>query len=726
METVSYCRICEPTCGMIATVEGGTLISLRPDDDNPVTKGFSCPKGLEMVHVVNDEDRVLHPLRRTSDGTFEEVSWETAISEIGQRLRAVRDRHGAESIGWYVGNPAGFSHSHGIWATGFVKGLGTKHLYSANTQDTSSRFVASALLYGSPLVIPVPDVERSDFVLLVGTNPLVSRGSIMSGGNLREKYNGVVARGGRVVVVDPRRTETARAYEHVAVRPDGDAWLLLAMLHVIFTEGLADDKAIAQQARGLEVIRQAALQHSPEKVVVRTGVPADEVRRLARALATATSAAVHGRTGACLGRHATLVNVLLDTLCLVTGNLDRAGGLVFGQGPIDFASFGARIGAASYATTRSRIGGFPEVIGHMPAPLMAEEINTPGPGQLRALIVSAGNPVLSVPGSVELEQALHHLDLQVAIDIYVNETHKSADYILPAATMYERDDMILVALDLHLTPFVQWTDAVVPPRGEARPDWLIIDDIARELGFSPLAGLPLSAFVPRRFARLANKLLSPLNGRLSPKLVVDLLLRSGKDGDWFGLRRGGLSVAALRREPHGRVLAPHIKTGTMRSRIKGGRVNLADPRIAEALRRLVDEPDPDPDYPYRLIGRREIRTHNSWMHNTPKHRDPKRRQRALVNPKDAAELGITEGDLVRIVSVTGEGEVPASLSEDVGPGTVAVPHGWGHRDAGWRTANAAGGTNVNAIYSPRAQDLEPLSGMSHMSGVPVRLEAATR
>lgn len=726
METVSFCRICEPTCGMIATVEEGKLVSLRPDKDNPVTKGFSCPKGLEMVHVVNDPDRILHPLRRKTDGTFEEVSWETALAEIGQRLRAVRDRHSAESIGWYVGNPAGFSHSHGIWATGFVKGLGTKHLYSANTQDTSSRFVASALIYGSPLVIPVPDVERSDFVLLVGTNPLVSRGSIMSGGNLREKYNGVVTRGGRVVVVDPRRTETARAYEHIGVRPDGDAWLLMAILHVIFTEGLADSKAIARQSKGIDVIRDAALAYSPETVVDRTGLPAEDVRRLARDLASAKSAAVHGRTGACLGRHATLVNVLLDTLCLVTGNLDRPGGLVFGEGPIDFASFGSRIGAASYATAHSRVGGFPEVIGHMPAPLMAEEINTPGPGQLRALIVSAGNPVLSVPGSVELEQALHRLDLQVAIDIYLNETHRSADYILPAATMYERDDAVLVALDLHLTPFMQWTDAVVPPRGEARPDWEIIDDIARELGFSPLAGLPLSAFVPKRFARLANKLLSPLNGRLTPELVVDLLLRSGKDGDWFGLRPGGLSVAALRKEPHGRVLAPHIETGRLRSRIKGGRVDLADRRIQEALRRLANEQQPDPEYPYRLIGRREIRTHNSWMHNTPKHLDPKRRQRALVNPKDAAELGITDGDVVRIISATGAGEVPAALTDDVRQGTIAVPHGWGHGDAGWQIANAAGGTNVNAINSPRVEDLEPLSGMSHMSGVPVRLEAAAR
>lgn len=723
MEAITFCRICEPTCGMIATVEDGKLTALRPDEQHPITAGFSCPKGLEMVHVHNDADRVVHPLRRRPDGSFEQISWDTALREIGERLRTVRDKHGGQSIGWYVGNPAGFSHSHGIWATGFIKAIGSKHLYSPNTQDTSSRFVASTLLYGNPVVMPVPDIERSNFVLLLGTNPLVSRGSLVSAGNLREKLSAVVARGGRVVVIDPRRTETARAFEHVAVRPDGDAWLLLAMMHVIFAEGLADEKAIARQSKGVQILREAVRVYSPDAVLERTGVPADEIRALARALAKAPSAAIHGRTGACLGRHATLVNVLLDSLALITGNLDRPGGLVFGRGPIDFASFAVRAGAATYGKQRSRIGGFPDVLGQMPAPIMAEEINTPGPGQLRALIVSAGNPVLSVPGAVEFERALAKLDLQVAIDLYVNETHRHAEYVLPAATFYERDDMVLIALDLHLTPYVQWTDAVVPPRGEARPDWQIIDSIARELGVRPLAGLAASALVPEPFISIATRLLSPASGWVTPQLIMDLLLRTGRDGDWFGLRRGGLSLSALRKEPRGRVLAPHIPTGVLRSRVRGGRVNLGDRRISEALRRLTAEPAPDPDYPLLLIGQREIRTHNSWMHNTPKHRDPRRRQRALLNPKDAAAVGIADGDAVRIVSPSGEGVIPVQLSEDVSPGTVAVPHGWGHRDAGWQIANAAGGTNVNQITSAGVADLEPLSGMAHLNGVPVRVEA---
>ena len=723
MEAITFCRICEPTCGMIAEVTDGKLTALRPDTEHPITAGFSCPKGLEFIHVQNDDDRVVHPLRRRPDGTFEQISWDTALREIGERLRAVRDTHGGESIGMYVGNPSAFSHSHAIWATGFLKAIGSRHLYSPNTQDTSSRFVASALLYGNPVVLPVPDIERSAFVLLLGTNPLVSRGSLLSAGNVREKLSGVVSRGGRVVVVDPRRTETARAFEHVAVRPDGDAWLLLAMLNVIFAEGLEDRQAIAKQAKGIELIRDAAQGYSPEAVLERTGVPADEVRAMARALATADSAAIHGRTGACLGRHPTLVNVLLDTLALVTGNLDRPGGLVFGRGPVDFASLADRLGLATYDTHRSRVGNLPEVLFQLPAPVMAGEITAPGRGQLRALIVSAGNPVLTVPGATEFESALGLLDLQVGIDFYVNETHRHADYVLPAATFYERSDMVLPALGLHLTPFAQWTEAVVAPRGEARPDWQIIDALARELGVRPLAGFGAS-FAPRRFSGFASRLLSPGTGWATPELVVDLLLRTGPDGDWFGLRRGRLSLAALRAEPRGRVLATFIQTGVLKERLRGGRVDLGGRRIGEALRRLAAEPPADPDYPMLLIGKRDVRSQNSWMHNTPKHRDPRRRQRGLINPKDAAVLGISDGAPVRITSATGTGVVPVQFSDEVAPGTVAVPHGWGHHDAGWKTANEAGGMNVNLITSARAADLEPLSGMAHLNAVPVRLEPA--
>ena len=320
----TFCRICEPTCGLIATVEDGRLIKLRPDKEHPITAGFSCPKGLEFVHVQNDEDRVLHPLRRRPDGGFEQISWETALSEIGARLREIRKQHGGESIGWYGGNPTAFSHSHALWLGWFLRGLGSRHLYTPNTQDTSSRFVASALLYGSPVVVPVPDLERTDFALLIGTNPLVSRGSLISAGNLRERFTEIVARGGRVVVVDPRRTETARAFEHVGVRPDGDAWLLLAMLQRDLRRGpgrRSGDRSADHRHRDAARRRRDSARPTWPSSAAAYPLPTS-----APSPATSpplSTAAAHGRTGACLGAHATLVNVLIDALTIVTGNLDR-------------------------------------------------------------------------------------------------------------------------------------------------------------------------------------------------------------------------------------------------------------------------------------------------------------------------------------------------------------------------------------------------------------------
>ncbi|HJR88606.1 MAG TPA: molybdopterin dinucleotide binding domain-containing protein, partial [Aeromicrobium sp.] len=459
----------------------------------------------------------------------------------------------------------------------------------------------------------------------------------------------------------------------------------------------------------------AAADYAPESVEMRTGVPAADVRILARALAGAPTAAVHGRTGACLGRHATLVNVLIDALNLVTGNLDRPGGLVFGSGPVDLATLAKLGNSATYDTYRSRVSDLPEVIGQLPAPLMAEEIETPGPGQLRALIVSAGNPVLSVPGAERFERALGTLDLQVAIDFYLNETHRHADYVLPAATFYERDDVVVAALDFHLTPFIQWTDAVTAPRGEAKPDWQIIDALGKEMGIRPVAGLPAGMLGTGRAAKLAARVLSPATAWVTPERAIDLLLRTG---------RHRLSVATLRKHPRGMVLAEHVSTGVLRRKARGGKVRLDDPRIADALLRLAAEPAPDPEYPVMLIGKRDVRSQNSWMHNTPKHRDAQRRQRALISPKDAAELGIDDGDSVRIISVDGVLEVPVHVTDDVGTGTIAVPHGWGHRGGGWTVANAAGGVNINEITPASAATLEPLSGMAHLNGIPVRLEAA--
>jgi formate dehydrogenase len=710
-QRVTYCRICEPLCGLVATVEDGEVTELRPDAEHPLSKGFACPKGIAMVGIQNDPDRVTKPLRKRPDGGFDEVSWDDALDDIGRRLKGVIERYRGEAVGWYFGNPSAFSYSHPIWVKGFMDAIGSRHVYSAGSQDVNNRFVASALLYGSPVVVPIPDLARTRMLLIVGANPLVSHGSVLTVPRIKDELHAISARGGRVVVIDPRRSETARAFEHVPIRPDADAWLLLSLLHVIFDEGLQDGAAIAKQSRGVDGLRALAAPYPPEETEGRTGIPSDDVRRLARDLATAPSAAVYGRTGSCLGRHGTLVSFLLDALNVVTGNLDREGGAIFGTGPIEFEMLLHRIGGASYDTYRSRIGGLPEVLGSLPASLMAKEITTPGPGQMRAFFVSSGNPVLSVPNGDELEAALAELELMVAIDFYVTETTRHADYVLPATTFLEREDFPAAFLTFHTTPFAQWTEPVVSPRGEARQEWEIIEAISRRIGVTPSSAPP---------ARWLGK----LGLKLSPARLIDLALRTGPKGDLLGLRRGGLSIAKLREHPHGLVLDERHPVGVLRKKVfhRDKRVRLDPPEIVAEVAALARENGHDPAYPLRLIGLRELRSHNSWMHNVPKLMQGDRTHAARIHPDDAGAHGIVDGYRCRVVSAGGAIELPAKVTDEVVPGTIAIPHGWGHR-GGWRRAIAAGGVNVNVLASSAPEDLERLAGMALLNGIPVRLEA---
>jgi len=695
---------------MVATVEDDRITKLRPDPDHPLSKGYACPKGIAMLDVQNDPDRVLHPLKKGPDGQFHRVSWDEALDDIGERLRATIERHGKKSVAWYMGNPGAFSYSHPLWSKGFVDGLGSPHYYTAGSQDVNNRFAASALLYGSPLVVPIPDLNRTRFLFVVGANPMVSHGSVLTAPRIREQLLDIANRGGRVVVVDPRRSETARQFEHVPITPDTDAWLLLSILHVIFEDGLANRDFLDAHADGAEELEEMAKEFAPEETAARTGVPAETVRELARAMAE-PGAAAYGRTGSCLGRFGTLVAFLIDALNAVTGNLDRPGGAVFGKPAIALDDVGERAGLSSYGKVRSRFGGFPDVIGNLPASLLPREITTPGELQVRALFVSAGNPVLSVPDGDSLEDALDQLELCVSLDFYVNETNKHADYILPSPTFYERDDLPLAFLGFYTTPFIQYTDAVVPPAGEAREEWEVIDEIARRIGIVPF---------PVKLARMLGRLPGM---RPSPRRLADLLLRTGPKGDRYGLRRGGLSLAKIARKPHGIVLSEHIPTGVLRDKVRhrGKRLALAPDAIVGEVRRLASVNGADPDFPLRLIGLRELRSHNSWMHNSPLLMRGGRVHALRVHPDDAEAHGLADGGDARLASKSGSVVVPVKVTDEMTRGTVALPHGWGHR-GGWGVANDAGGVNVNLLASSDPDDLEPLAGMAFLNGIPVRLE----
>jgi anaerobic selenocysteine-containing dehydrogenase len=718
----TFCRICEPLCGMVATIgDDGRLVALRPDREHPLSSGFACQKGIAFTEVQNDPDRVTTPLRRTPDGGFEQVSWDEAMTDIARRLADIHRRHGSGAIGWYFGNPGAFSYSHLLWNTLFVKGLGGRaHLFTASSQDVSSRFLASQLLYGTPTTAPVPDVLRADFLVVMGANPIVSHGSVLTAPRIRDRLHDIVKRGGRVLVIDPRKTETAAQFEWLGIVPDGDAYLLLSLLQVMFDENLTNRAGIARQADGIAWLEVLTAPFTPEATEAHTGIAPGTVRALARELAHTPRAAVYGRFGTCVGRSGTLTAYLIDAVNLVAGNLDRVGGSMFGSLGLPAERWVMKAAGAAmrreYARKRSRIGDFRTVLGAEPAGLMAKEIATPGKGQITALFVSAGNPVLSVPNGQELEGALQMLELMVGIDLYVNETTAHCDYVLPAATMYERDDFPVTFQTMHVTPFRQATEAVVAPAGQARPEWEIIDDLMQRLRRRVPAFAALAA---------TRKVLGLFGFKLTPRTMIDSLIRLAEGGDRFGLRRGGLSFRRLVQEhPHGAVLAPHMRAGVLRDVVvyRGGRMRLRHPEIEAEIAALSRRSTPE-GFPLRLIGMRELRSENSWMHNAPLLMRGGRQHRALMHIKDAEPRNIADGDTVRVTSQHGQIELPVTLTTDIVDGVIAIPHGWGHNGSGgWRVANRAGGANVNQLSSSAPEDLESLAGMARLTGVPVRIE----
>ncbi|WP_442931649.1 molybdopterin-containing oxidoreductase family protein [Mycobacterium sp. 050128] len=706
---------------MIATVEDGRLVALRPDKDHPLSSGFACQKGIAFAEVHNDPDRVTTPLRRTQDG-FEPTTWDAALTDIASRLTTLLRTHGSGAVGWYMGNPGAFSYAHVFAALMFIKGLGRHgHYFTSSSQDTNSRLIASQLLYGAPTSVPIPDLTRTDLLVLMGANPVVSHGSFLTAPRIKDRMHDIVKRGGRIVVVDPRRTETAAAFEWLGIVPDTDSFLLLSLLHVIFADNLVDHAAVRRQADGIDWLRRLSEPFTPEGTAAHTGIDPRDVRALAHDLVRTQRAAIYGRLGTCIGRSGTLTTYLIDAVNLVAGNLDTPGGSVFSS----METLGQRwqntlMGFAlrrSYRRNRSRIGGMANAIGSEPAALMAKEITTAGDRQLKALFVSAGNPVLSVPNGNELEAAFEALELSVALDFYVTETTAHCDYILPTTTMYERDDFPYTFQGFQATPFRQATEAVVAPAGQARPEWDIVDDLTRRLA----RAVPVFAVLG-----IVRKVLGIFGIALSPRILMDALIRMSQGGDRFGLRRGGLTLKRLMQQyPHGVVVAQHIRTGVLRNAIAylSRRIKLAHTGIADEVEKLANRRQPD-GYPMKMIGMREPRSENSWMHNSPLLMRGGRTHRALVHVDDAERLAIADGDLVRISSPYGAITIPISTTKDLVARVIAVPHGWGHKGTGtWQLANRARGENVNQLTSSEPEDVEYLSGMAWLTGVPVRIEA---
>lgn len=714
-EKITFCRICEPLCGLIATVEDGRLTSLRPDQDNPTSKGFACTKGVGMAEVVNDPDRVTVPLRRVGGpGEFEPTTWDEALNDIARRFARSRRVHGPDSLAVTIGNPMSFSYSATIWSKGFQSAIGTPWYYGINSEDGASRIAAFKILYGQCAELPIPDLRRTNVLVVIGANPWVSKGSILTDPRVREHMTDIVERGGRVFVVDPRKTETAKVFEHIPIRGGTDAWLLLSLLHVIVENELYDAQFVRQWTTGFTQWREILKRFPPAATEPITGVPTATVVELANAIGGANAAVVYGRTGTCTQRFATFVNALQDFVNILTGNLQRPGGWVWSYPVVPMGKLAQMTKLATYDQVHTRVAGLPDSFGILPANALADDITTPGTGQIRSMLLMSSNCVHSSPDGDRLADALSRLETMVSLDLYVTETNRHAHYILPVVSMYEREDLVIGFLDKQIRPSVQVTEAVVEPIGQCRQEWEILDEIARRMGL----GSADSTWIQRQLARVGL--------RVRPRAMVDMLLRFGESGDLLGLRRSGWSWRKLLEQaPHGVVLHEYIPLKPLQSYIRtpDKKIPLADSRIMSELARLQSEEVNTPDYPMRLIGMREMKSHNSWMHNTERMMPPHREHMLRVSPADAKEIALEDGDVVAITSKTGSIHVPVTITSDMTAGTVALPHGWGH-NGGWQRANAAGGAPSNQLASSRPQDLERLAAMSVLNGIPVRIERA--
>jgi anaerobic selenocysteine-containing dehydrogenase len=677
----AVCPLCEASCGIVVETDGDRVRSVRGDADDPLSRGYLCPKAAALIDLHDDPDRLRAPVVRAGGG-HREATWDEALDRAAEGLRHARRHHGRDAVGVYYGNPT--AHNLGLLTHGlpFARALGTRHVTSASSADQLPQMLAAFRMLGHQARIPVPDLDRTDFLLVLGANPVVSNGSLMTAPGMAGRLRAIRARGGRVVVVDPRRTETAAvADEHVAIRPGADALLLAAMLHVIAGDGAIRLGRLERRVRGLDALTALVADYSPERVAARAGVDASAIRCLARTFAAAPRAACYGRVGLCTQRHGTLAAWLAQVLNVVTGRLDESGGMMFPTPAVDAVAWMARLNMrGSYARWRGP-RGLPEFGGHLPVAALADLIET---GAVRALVTFAGNPVLSTPNGKRLDRALARLDHLVAVDPYLNETTRHADVVLPPVPPLARSHYGLAVYAFAVRNVARFAAPVVRPPAGTRQDWEIVSELAARTLASP--GLRRLA---ARAARLAR-----------PERILDVLLRSGPHRT---------SLAALRRAPHGVDLGA-LEPGRLPARLEtaDGLLDLApDDFVAEARVALAAEAEAEETGGLVLIGRRDLRSNNSWMHNAGRLTRGDDRCTLLVHPEDAVARGLVTGDRARLASGTGAVEVPVEVTASVRVGVVSLPHGWGRTSA----------NDVTSEYH-----LDALSGNAAFNGLPVIVE----
>ncbi|MFF1452493.1 molybdopterin oxidoreductase family protein [Streptomyces sp. NPDC058274] len=735
------CPLCEATCGLTLTIEGTRVTGARGDRDDVFSQGFICPKGASFGAVDGDPDRLRAPLVRR-DGELCEATWEEAFDAVAAGLRPVVEQHGPNAVAVVLGNPNVHTMAGALYPQVLLSALGTRSVFTASTVDQMPKHVSSGLLYGDALAIPVPDLDHTDHLLLIGANPLESNGSLCTAPDFPGKLKALRARGGTLTVIDPRRTRTARlADRHVAIRPGTDAMLLAAMAYVLFEEKLVDLGDLAPHVQDVDALADAVRDFTPEAASEACDVPGATIRALARELAAAPRAAVYGRIGSCTVPHGTLASWLVDVLNILTGNLDRPGGALFPLAATDRTPRPAGPGRGfSLGRWHSRVSSHPEAKGELPLSALAEEIDTATDegSPVRAVIAVAANPVLSAPDGDRLDKALGSLDFMVSVDPYLNETSRHAHVVLPPPPPSQSAHHDFAFNAFAVRNQVRYTRAPVP----LEPGRMVETEILARLvlaatgmhGADPSAvdamvidsTLGKSVTEPHSpvHGRDAGELAGQLTGESGPERRLDMMLRLGPYGDGFGARPDGLSLAKLLAHPHG------IDLGPLRSRLpqplktRSGRIELLPAPIVADLPRLRVALRERPAAVV-LIGRRHLRSNNSWMHNVPALTGGTNRCTLHIHPEDAARLGVVDGAAVRVTGAGGEVVAPAEVTEGVRRGVVSLPHGWGHNRPGTRMSHAAvdPGVNVNQLLDGSL--LDPLSGTSVLNGVPIELAPVT-
>ncbi len=735
------CPLCEATCGLAITTRGRDVIDVRGDDDDVLSHGYICPKGPALTALDTDPDRLRTPMIRRGS-TWQEASWEDAFAEVDRHLTRILGEHGRDAVAVYLGNPSAHNLGLMLYPRALLRVLGSRNVYSASTLDQMPKQVSAGLMFGTALSVPVPDLDRTQYLLVLGADPLVSNGSLMTAPDVKAKLRAIRARGGRVVVIDPRRSRTAaEASEHHFIRPGTDAHFLMGLVHVLTTEGLVRLGRLAAHTNGLDEIATLARAWTPDVAARACGIPVDVIRTIARDLARSERAAVYGRIGTCTQEFGTLASWLVDVVNALSGHLDHEGGAMFTKAAAGAANTRGTPGRGKgvrFGRRQSRVRGVPEVFGELPASCLAEEIETPGDGQVRALITIAGNPALSNPNGGRLARALASLEFMVSCDIYLNETTRPPHVILPGLSAFQVPPHDLAPCQLPVRNVANYSPPMfAPPAGRptewqtilklaaivmgqgaaADPD--VVDDVVARQQVEEAVGATGSPIAGRD----PDEILASLAPRRGPERLLDLMLRTGPYGDAFGAKPDGLTLATLESHPHGVDLGPLVPRIPEVLRTPTGKIELAPPSLvadAARLRATLDRPAPA----LVLIGRRDLRSNNSWMHNVENLVRGKARCTLLVHPDDAARLRLDDGDTACVRSRVGVVLVPVEVTDAIMPGVVSIPHGWGHDAEGTRMRVAREHAGVNTNLLADEAETDPLSGNAVLNGIPVTVERA--